>query len=814
MQRSRNKASLLPAPLTCFLSVKDAIHIVRDDARALRACKTRHIEPPSEDVINGWSSAVMAGLAHRYPQRTRDELGALDVRLELLGLAEAAEAGTAHRQTRDAAGRVRAFFERFTGVPYTGAGRWGAKRFLDERFAPMVDALERAERPHIIGQLADFNAACKAVGYHNVPFEIPSPAEVDAGLRLLDEAKWGGRNNIKSSYRIARRLLLDQDPAAAARFPDFPTARTGTRRNATVLSLDELHERFPTLADDHDEYQEILRGEHGPDGKRSVTFRERVTAAICGVAGLYESLHAAPLTNPELASTPANEDLSVEDFFAVMVTDPTRTKAARRRDRRGGRRSRSGATSVCLLRRLIDMDAPTARKRSRFKSAKTGYTQSQRNSVSALRSALVALEPEGDEEVLARAKLLVGHVEKNLIPDSERGDDRLDKHELYELVTLPQVQLLGLPWFLHFVVAPAEAAYREAALCAVAARHDPASRPDVCKLQYAYEEALEQYLMLAIACDDGLRMAQYAYGRWGSKGHFRPELADGVLTVKTYWRHDYDDPAGIKNHSKKPGAEQPKRLGRALLRGAVCHRRLDDYVFGGPRERRLRERKLLAPGETYDPLHDSRFALFISNVTPTGGKTRSRLTAGCYTGTHVSNEISRALYRIITECLGRSLPPYEMFRGQRKGLLTGHCTRTLIATYYMSIRRDVKEAMFRTLDLRQTLENDYDKLNKIVEQEIKRTTHQGHWRYPTAYDAWMERLERDEDFDPLADPTLPMPDALRLQLRKGPPKPRAPRMRKARPEHAERMRNGGALALRNGVRPSRSAVPSGVSTEG
>lgn len=280
----------------------------------------------------------------------------------------------------------------------------------------------------------------------------------------------------------------------------------------------------------------------------------------------------------------------------------------------------------------------------------------------ALLSDTVELPPEGVGHRVARHargyQLLERSVRTSVLTGAKGSKNKL---LAIQTTTRPQLVCVGLPWYDRYIVEPAKRRWEQAALDAVNARHAAQTHSGVKKARKEYFTALERYCATAIALDHGLRIKQYANGRWGY--HFIGTWVSGKLVeVVTNWYGDKRDPAGLKITEKKEGLTPTERFGRPLRHSFVNYERLETYlrVF---REERLRASGALAPDEPYS-VDDPRWALFATTDAPRHGKRRRMVSPGAYNRDHVSVQlIGITLHQIARECFGRDVPAWDDLTG-------------------------------------------------------------------------------------------------------------------------------------------------------
>jgi len=129
--------------------------------------------------------------------------------------------------------------------------------------------------------------------------------------------------------------------------------------------------------------------------------------------------------------------------------------------------------------------------------------------------------------------------------------------------------------------------------------------------------------------------------------------------------------------------------------------------------------------------------------------------------TDLSEEVGRELHHIAKTWLRPDAIPAWEDRGEEwRALWAIHILRLLTSAYWGGARRDWDTACLLTMDSELTLRLDYNAIDRGLRDRVglDRT----HWEHLNAFDPWMDRLYwESEEFDPLADPNLPLPPHLR-----------------------------------------------------
>lgn len=282
-------------------------------------------------------------------------------------------------------------------------------------------------------------------------------------------------------------------------------------------------------------------------------------------------------------------------------------------------------------------------------------------------------------------------------------------------------------------------------------RHAPAFSPDgvvtiearrrvrreckpVVRARRDYFETLREWTIAAVLLDDVMRIKNYARGIMGV--NFRLEFvrdSTGVAQLDAVGRpriaqvtaefRGYDRRAGTKRKRNARGAERVRS--RTLSPGIVDLELFADFVFELRVEDLVRSGKLASP-EAYDPAAD-HWALFTH--------AQSKDAMGGYTKARLSKRFGRIIHWMHRDVLrlrdseGRELPEWKAMQGKSpeaqalraryRGLFNGHCNRPLAVTFLIGVLDNHIEAMHRTNDSRQVLEDFYAEFRTAV-SEAKR----------------------------------------------------------------------------------------------
>lgn len=711
-----------------------------------------------------------------------------------------------HQAPSDAASRAKKFYEALVGRPFAHH-ICGPERFISDAFRPLLDACAAVnEDPACI---LFVQRVCMLAGYHDAPTRIPTHDEwVTAGKQLGFCPKSVGQ--AQSAYRKTVAYACEQDSSLVF----APLYRKVNVREAlNGLRIEHLLAKCPRLRAELEHFKTKGRGKD-----LSYTWQDDVEAAA---AHTIAALMRAGWTDGQLRQLTSKmlllltrasdvpsaviEDVYEEpddaddagdlealpsDFSGITTADvdvdddddAERTDDGDAANPTLERRRRDAAIpagQITMLEWLLDREAPDARRRC-TPPRQEGYTRVQLRDLKALFSLIQSsyrrkVSATDWLVIRARYQLLEKSVRTSVLEGAKGIKNKL---LAIQTMTLPLLVCVGLPWYDRYVVEPAKRRWEQVKQDAANAGHRPEAHRGVAKARNEYVTVLERYCATAIALDDGLRIKQYANGRWGY--HFVGTWeSDRLVEVVTNWYGDKRDPAGLKITKKKKGLVPTERLGRPLRRSFVNYERLETYlrVF---REERLRASGALASGERYS-VDDPRFALFATADVPRKGKRRRLVSPGAYNRDHVSVQlIGITLHHIARECFGRDVPAWDDLTGDAAltwwGIWSAHVTRLLVASYWNGVRdNEDGVATYLTLDELEALDKDYTVCNTYLRDRLGGDT--SHWEHPRAYDRWIKAMYDDwrARINPLDDPTLPLPPKMIAFLNAEAAKARAPK---------------------------------------
>lgn len=783
-----------PAPLT----LQAALDILHASDRVTEASKPA-LKSTALDAV-------------KYAQRVGDSLPskatalATDIRPLLAVLPAAARVAAVaknHRSPGDHEARARRFVELLTGG--RAVDRSKLRFTCRPGWQPLVDAIP--DRKNANGEMAFLDRCCVVAGYQNAPAQMPSYEELVDAARHLDGKKGVSRltQSAMSQYRTARQRLIDcasteaERKALTAAFCVLPTAASprtchlGVESETVRLIKEAGHvplgmtpeEMFrvaaPALAADYEYWAA------GPGGQQSESFRVQCHDTLLRVAGwIIRAGHGERL-----------RDTALLDLFLteVVVDDPITLNP--RLARRLGREAGDASAAVSLLEFAAEAEAEASLRRStvtdpnvagRAPNGRHWFTEAMHANCSRLWTmtddVYSEMGAQGGEAAATWALVQSrwGRLQKQLSERKVPARLRLrakDKLKMVQTVTLPQLVCVGLPLRrreVHALRGEWLAAVRKAA----DAQHaDPYLHPEVASAEQRYFEAALPFTLLSLAIDDGLRSKQYTRGRLGWDANFRVEFEwdaagapIGITALTTHWTGDMRDPAHLKIRENKKAVT--RREGRLVRRGYVDHVILADLILHW-RPRRLVLNGAFMDLKTYDLRSDLRsglYALFPSDQDVLRPE-KSR--------TDLSGLFGRELHYIVRTWLRPGLPAWEDLDDSWRNLWAMHISRLLLGSYWGGARGDWTTAKYLTMDTEDTLRGEYSAIDDGLRDRLglDRTN----WEHLNAYDPWMDRLYHNgEEFDPLEDPSLPLPPHLMGRIpTTSRAVPKKQRIRRARP---------------------------------
>jgi hypothetical protein len=326
---------------------------------------------------------------------------------------------------------------------------------------------------------------------------------------------------------------------------------------------------------------------------------------------------------------------------------------------------------------------------------------------------------------------------------------RKGKEALLNLATFPMILFLGLPALRK------RALLRRDEMHAAMIRHpNAACHPKVVKAERRYHRALLKYVLFAFFYADGLRIANYSHARLGSASkdagmvtrpapcgthvrsytHVAPQLDRGAITgVLTNFFGD-DHPRVKLKIDRVPGTRHWRTRPHWVRPGLLDFDLLLEYL-NVVRPQNLERQALIPSAEDYDlitDIHDLHFALFVS---PTASTDPYRAVTGAYAPQTIAQIFGRTLYWVLTEVLGRTLPPYgsDELKQKYPRLFGPHIVRLQAGSFIYGILGRVAEAQTLLNDTLQTVERRYT----VVEATM---VHKTGWEAPHFFDKLFERV--------------------------------------------------------------------------
>lgn len=356
---------------------------------------------------------------------------------------------------------------------------------------------------------------------------------------------------------------------------------------------------------------------------------------------------------------------------------------------------------------------------------------------------------------------------------SHNADVKLVNHiEKWHVAGFGQLVCEGL----HALRRRAKSALEE--LDAFVERHGTSDTVRGRSLAGSADDALYDYVLVAVFLDDGLRVSNYAYARSGE--HFVPEVVEdeagtpvSFRRVETSFRGLDKPGARLKVTQDRSGKE--RRRERYLLPGMVDHDLLFRYWFE-TRPRNLVRGGVLSDVAEYDP-EDDHYAVFVRTRRLPGNRAhratkrqtweQSAMDAGCMLPNSLADRFGKSLHWIMKEVLDTpGLPEWntpELRSGRWRGVFGAHITRTIIAVYHGGMREDWNTATYLTNDDRETLESHYLEIAPLVDRLRRRSDSRNpHW-FDSVIDQILEGHEGSDwgSFWDSFDPEKPRPPEFR-----------------------------------------------------
>jgi hypothetical protein len=326
------------------------------------------------------------------------------------------------------------------------------------------------------------------------------------------------------------------------------------------------------------------------------------------------------------------------------------------------------------------------------------------------------------------------------------------KTRALELLTFPMILCLGLPALVRRAARLRER-WHAALLCH---GHNP-DHLSVQRAENKLDEAILDYLIVAIFSADGLRLANYANARLGELGretmvenrtdagevvrsycHIKPILgpdAERLIGVQTNFYGD--DHAAVKlKIDKVPGSDEWREHPHWLRPGVVDREILWDMLIR-IRPKRLAAQGLIPASAEYDIRRDIReqhFALFVS---PKRSEDPYKAATGAYCDSAISDRYGRVLHWICTEVLSRDLPEYgPELKRRYPNVFSAHISRLIAGSYLFGVLDRKQEAATLLNDTVRMVERRYS----VSEMS---TVHKLGWEAPHFFDGYFKRIWDD-----------------------------------------------------------------------
>lgn len=715
-----------------------------------------------------------------------------------------------HQDASDAEGRAHRFVEWLTG------GRRYDERSRVDWPCPevMLPLVPYSSQPNAKSYFSLLYRLSLVAGIPNAPARFPSADalveavfEVEAPTRgrgpASREDRAAAKKRVQSAlsyYRAARNAMLEDTPqiernAVRARYcaaPRFPVGRAvhlGVHAEVHAVLHDVglipeemspfeiLRAIAPALAEDFEAWRDSAGHEQSP------SFIEQCEDALIRVggwavkAGLLDRFRAAE---------------GLDDLLVQQIESTERAKLNPRQQRKARRRGEEVSllttTRVSLLEAMVEGVAAESLERSPVAAEEVPprsdgkpyliyalYAATCRiwSMTEALYAATALASPE-EAQRWAMASANWSHLLKEFKERKLKGEHiayAKNKEKLIRLVTLPLLQCVAFP-MRQRELRRMRARWQQADAAAREAGHDPEMHASVRAAREAYFSQALQHCMLAVSLDDGMRRQQYQHGRLGAGKNFHPlwirragrehgEI-EGLRGVETNWTGDKSDPAHFKIRERDE--KLATRLGRDARPGVVPMDILWDIITEW-RPRELVRAGLVASLLDYNldaDMRDGRWALFVSGD-------RTLRIDDENSRTDVSDKVGRELHYLASTFVRPpidgepQIPAWDDLTDEWRSLWAQHVTRLLNTSYHGGVRGDWGTAMYLSQDTEQTLRDEYSVVDHAIRDKLglDRT----HWEHPNAYDVWMDRLLKGREvFDPLDDPSLPLPPHVRRQL--------------------------------------------------
>lgn len=557
-----------------------------------------------------------------------------------------------------------------------------------------------------------------------------------------------------------RHLGMLPDVVARARAAGSSASEVAIR---DLPMMDLLKLLAPGVAEDLEDYFAMPRPRAlGRDAQRNV-----INAASRYVA-------AAIRLSETHATAFATGGARLLYFLEHLVTIGAREAQGARPVSRGlqARSAAIGLVQVPLLQMVLDHEAAAGRKNSPILIANgvDHYPESVRSAmgemwrvIQHLYGGLSESAPEEWEMLTLRYLRMQDRVQHRRAgaPRGGRSTKPVpinpkNKKLAIRTVTLPQLVCVGLPVLSHHVDA-LRARYETVREQARRKGHE--NHLEVRNARRAWHDALTEYVVLALATDDGLRLSNYSYARLGATTEIRPTLAreaDGTLVLRSLHTR-FTGTGGTQPEARlkmlhRAGTDGERERERRVSPGVVRMDLVLDFLQGPRAENLLFQGLTDRAGASVTPEtyslerelageYGKPFAFFVSDSATRADR--------AYNKNRASEVFGKALHWVARHALGRDVPDLETIdaASEYRAIFAIHISRLLIATYWLGVRTDIgregiNRAMHITDDTERALRDDYDAVDDVIREARRVYVHESgdRWQHPDAYNAYMDRL--------------------------------------------------------------------------
>lgn len=647
---------------------------------------------------------------------------------------------------------------------------------------PLAEALSRWERRqsgrrnlksklHALMELASTNGGLTR------PEDLPDRNRIQMWAEEADVPRATYLKMI-SAYRAARAELEREDPEHS--LPDIDQAPLVNERGIRSLPLisrvarDIGHEGPIKTLDTMAVLEQIAPIMHGALSAYIQEHRSSDGSAAWekGVKGAVSRVVASAIRTGSVRA----KNLLPADLFLERVTLEDEDEPAEYErlalERYGEEVEAGGTREVPLLQHLCEemaalsaANSPTRLKGSAARSVGEGevpyYTKAIQADVTRLASlARFTLEraksrlPERYAAISVTERAILEHMTEL---NRKRGMNGrlLDKNIGLDLISYPLVVCLGLP-ALAREVRRLEAAYFEAfERCG----HDHEHRA-VAEAAQRFDALLTSYIATAFYFADGLREKNYTYARIGAPGvtaamvdehgrqtddtltHVWPERdaeTGEVVRLQTHFSGDDHRLPRLKVRFEEDG-ETPRRRTWQIRPGILDFHLFTEFLLG-TRVRHLVQQGKLVRFDDYSlerDMHEWNYALFVS---PRASDHHYRRLVGGYSDQQLAPWVAESLHWMAKHVFGHAdLPELGSpeWHARYPRAITGHKSRSDIASYWLSIRGRSDLACRYTNDTEATLRRKYARVT--TEQLDAEFLGQPAWRRPDFFDDAIDQI--------------------------------------------------------------------------